>query len=237
MPPPAFGKQPMKSGSLKSGWTLVEILVVIAIIIILISVMAGVAKRIDDQGKERLCRSTLTLIDNALEQFRDFGYEYKSADFAGLVFPLDCNDYPVQRDVLIPTLRKALGATTVTIEPNDLARPITHQYEYSGSEALYFFLSQVPDCRVTIDKIDKSLLTNKDNVGNEMKLVIDGVSYPLIRIIDPWGSTLRYDYYYDDTLFPLKPELATRKTFPVITSAGPDKQFGTGDDVSSREPK
>jgi len=213
------------------GFTLVEILIVIAIIIILISMMVGVAKRIDDQGKERLCRDTIELIGNALEQFRDFGYEYKHTDFAEFDFPLDCNDYPVTRDILILTLEKALGLVAGSISiPSG-----THQHEYSGSEALYFFLSQVPDCRVTLDKVDKSLLTNKDNAGGDLILRIGTVDYPLLRFIDPWGKTLRYDYYYDDTISPLIPDPDTKKTFPVITSAGADKQFDTSDDISNIE--
>ena len=41
-----------------------------------------------------------------------------------------------------------------------------HDPRFSGSEALYFILSQVPDCRVTLNKIDKSLLTDKGTDGN-----------------------------------------------------------------------
>ena len=41
MPPPAFEEMSMKSGSEKSGFTLIEMLAVIAIILILISMMVG----------------------------------------------------------------------------------------------------------------------------------------------------------------------------------------------------
>ena len=75
----------MKPGSLKTGFTLIEMVVVISIIAILISMVFTIVKRIDDQGKERLTRDTLVLVGNALEQFRDFGYEYKNNDYAGLV--------------------------------------------------------------------------------------------------------------------------------------------------------
>ena len=84
----------MKTRAYKTGFTLIEMIVVIAIIAILVSMVATIAKRIDDQGKERLTRATITLLGNALEQFRDFGYEYKdTTNYAGLVFPLDCNGY------------------------------------------------------------------------------------------------------------------------------------------------
>ena len=82
----------MRTRAYKSCFTLIETLLVVAIIAILVSMVIGVAKRVDDQSKERLCRNTIALIGNALEQFRDFGYEYKSNDYAGLTFPLDCNN-------------------------------------------------------------------------------------------------------------------------------------------------
>ncbi len=233
----------MKTRGYKSGFTLVEMVVVVAVIVLLVSMVVGVARHIDAQGKERLCRDTIALLGNALEQFHDFGYEYRDnyAD-RGLVFPLDCNDdssAAARRDALVSTIKDSLEVMTVTIEPVNPARPIVHQYEYSGSEGLYFFLSQVPDCRKTLDKIDRSLLTNKDNNGNEMKLVINtpaGPSFPLVRIIDPWKVPLRYDYY-DDSLSPLPPNPATRKTFPLITSAGPDGLFDTSDDISNVKAK
>jgi prepilin-type N-terminal cleavage/methylation domain-containing protein len=228
---------PMKTRGQIKGLTLVEMLVVVAIIVLLVSMVVGVAKRIDDQSKERLCRSTITLIDNALEQFRDFGYEYKDPNFAGLTFPLDCNDIFTVND-LQNTLRNALylPSTTVTITVSARYDPI-----FSGSEVLYFVLSQVPDCRLTLGKIDKSLLTNIDaDKSTEITIEINSAgiitTLPFTRIIDPWGTALRYNYY--DKLTPsLLPDLKTKKTFPVITSAGPDGKFDTSDDVSNREQK
>lgn len=250
MPPPAFEEMSMKSGSEKSGFTLIEILAVIAIILILISVMAGVGKRIDDQGKERLCRTTIELVGNALEQFRDFGYEYKDANSAGLVFPLDCNGfivsdpYPLQQ-----TLRNALYPASSVILVNITGG--TYDPSFSGSAAMYFILSQVPDCRTTLEKIDKSLLTNTGTDGKPIYISIEvgGVvtaEYPFTRIVDPWGKPLRYDYYPDSADYFIAYPSDTwsdyfnyrnsaKRTFPVITSAGPDKTFDTKDDVSNMQ--
>jgi type II secretory pathway pseudopilin PulG len=41
------------------------------------------------------------------------------------------------------------------------------------------------------------------------------------RICDPWGTALDYFYGPDDQ-------------FPELTSAGPDKRFGTADDINSK---
>ena len=222
----------MKPGSL------IEMLAVVAIIAILVSMIVGATKRIDDQRKERLCRSTIVIIGNTLEQFRDFGYEYKDTTyFAGLTFPIDCNGF---NDITIfqNSIHDALYSTippTVIIDAVGWAQ---HDRIFSGSEALYFILSQVPDCRSTLEKIDRSLLTNKglDKVTDVNIIITQSatmtMTYPFTRIIDPWGTTLRYDYYQKDntTGYPI---LGTKRTFPVITSAGPDKQFDTADDISN----
>jgi prepilin-type N-terminal cleavage/methylation domain-containing protein len=229
----------MKTRAYKTGFTLIEMIVVIAIIAILISMVVTIAKRIGDQSKERLMRGTIVLISSALEQFRDFGYEYKSAAYAGFTFPIDCNGFNLTSTSPYPnlpgTLHDALYAANPSAPPTVTISISGGTYDpnFSGSEALYFILRQVPDCRATLDKIDKSLLTNKDPYGNSITITI-GASpvLPFTRIIDPWGTTLRYDYYQKDISSGL-PVPNTNKTFPVITSAGPDKLFDTADDISN----
>jgi hypothetical protein len=71
-----------------------------------------------------------------------------------------------------------------------------------------------------------------------MTITIDSKGYPLLRIIDPWGETLRYDYYNEEPP-PLTPSKIndmkeSKRAFPVITSAGPDKEFGSADDIRNR---
>jgi prepilin-type N-terminal cleavage/methylation domain-containing protein len=221
----------MKSYKHKTGVTLIEILIVVAVIAILVSMVIGIAARIDSQGKEQLIKNTFALLDTALSQFGDYGYRYSDPCDADLKFPLDCNDF--SKSDLENALRDALGlgAGSVTIGGSG-----THEPNYSGSEALYFFLSRVPDCRETLDKIDKSLITDKGSNGQSMSIDVGGKVYPLLRFIDPWGKTLRYSYYRNnrESIPSREPELASSRTFPVIISAGPDKEFGTADDIASR---
>jgi hypothetical protein len=89
-----------------------------------------------------------------------------------------------------------------------------------------------------LDKIDKSLITNLGDDKQHRNIAItypSGVTkvYPLCRIIDPWGTALQYAYYDNMTLDP-----RSKRTFPLIISAGPDTNFGPGvgaeDDISSR---
>jgi len=213
----------MESYQHKTGVTLVEILIVVAIIAILATMVISLAARIETQGDERRTRNAFALLDAALGEFRDYEYNYRHSDYDGFDFPLDCNGFDAGE--LEDTLEVALGATDVSIigDHNDT--------DYSGSEALYFFLSRVPESRKALAKIDSSLITSEDSDGDNMEINVDGRVYPLLRIIDPWGETLRYDYYDEDDL-PLDPDEA--RNFPVIISAGPDGIFGTGDDIASR---
>lgn len=217
----------MKTIRNKTGLTLVEILVVVAIIAILVSMVIGIASSIDTQGKQRLTESTIALLNAALGEFGDFGYTYISAPCAGLKFPLDCNNFP-QSD-----LEAALGGTI---------SGGTHDPCYSGCEAMYFFLNRVPECRLTLAKIGRNLVTNLGLDGGSMIITtVGGQIYPLFRVLDPWGTTLRYSYYrntVEDSGPPSSEPLpfppSSPMTFPVITSAGPDKIFGTADDIVGR---
>ena len=217
----------MESIRYKHGFTLVEMLIVMAIIALLATMVIGIASQLDSQSKQRLAGSTMAILAAALEEFKDYGYNYGPA-YSNFDFPLDCSGFPV--DVLEATLSSALGAASVEITNHDTAECL----KYSGSEILYFFLSRVPESRKTLDKIDGSLVTNVNNVGARIEISIGGGPFsPLLRLTDPWGTTLRYDYYDESELDPILREKGKR-TFPVIVSAGPDRKFGTTDDMSSR---
>lgn len=206
-------------------------LVVIAIIVILVTMVIGIAARINTQSKEQLTKNVFALLDAALWQFGDYGYNYSDPRFADFKFPLDCNGF--SDTDLENELKDALGATSVSITGD-------HNDVYSGSEALYFFLSRVPESRKTLDKIDRKLVTNLGSDGQPIAITIvfgaDSKEYPLLRVIDPWGITLRYSYYENNKEGPSssEPEQSSPRIFPVITSAGPDRSFGTADDIASR---
>ena len=234
----------MKTCKHKTGVTLVEMLIVVAVIAILATIVIGIASRLENRAKEQLTEGTIAILTAALGQFHDYGYRYEDNPvylpderefYLGLKFPLDCNDYlftgdPLNLD-LATTLGKVLGATNVITSG-------THDPNYSGSEALCFFLNRVPESRKTLEKVDSSLITNKDSNRQDMNITITFPDssikvYPLLRIIDPWGTALRYDYYNEWELnFILRDR--GKRTFPVITSAGPDGIFGTVDDITSR---
>ena len=224
----------MKRENRQSGFTLLEVIVVVAVIVLLTSMVISVATRIDSQSKEQLTENTFGLLNAALEQYKDFGYQYKDTYYDGLIFPLDCNGFQFSeppKDIQT-TLINALGATNVIID-----YPLAHDPNYSGSEVLYFFLSKVPANKEILGRIGKKLITNIDG-GQEMNITITtGIvpndrTYPLYRFVDAWGTTLRYDYY-DEWEKIIATRNEGKRSFPLIISAGPDKVFDTADDIKN----
>ena len=210
------------------GLTLVEILVVVVVVAILAGMVIGLARRIDNQGKEQLVKNTFEILNCALEQFADYDYRYKDPNYADFDFPLDCNGF--SQLPLEATLENALGLNPGSVLIDPIA---AHDPNFSGSEVMYFFLSKVPESRETLAKVDKSFITNLDNNRTPITIDVAGSIVPLMRVIDPWGKALRYDYY-DERASTLDDMRDSKKTFPVITSAGPDRVFDTADDISSR---
>lgn len=220
----------MKNRGFKTGFTLVEMLIVIGIIAILASMVISITSRIGTQAKEQLTENTFELINAALGQFQDYGYNYRDSDYDGFDFPPDCNG--LGKFDLEQELGDALGAEVV------IGGVGVHDANYSGSETLYFFLSRVPECRQTLEKIDGSLITDRDRDNRPMNITIDfggeERTYQLLRLVDPWGKTLRYSYYENDHEDSDEPDIDERRNFPLIISAGPDGVFGTRDDITNR---
>lgn len=161
----------MKTRGYKQGLTLVEMLIVVAIIALLASMVISVASRIDNQTKEKGLDSLFALLDGALEEYKDFQG----------VFP----PQPVK----------------------DFTAAAVH------SEHLYQELYSVPASRKVLDKISDSLIQHK---------VDTGAVPPVPEIYDPWGTVLDYTYVAGDN-------------FPELVSAGPDKIFGTADDITNKK--
>ena len=60
----------------QSGFTLTEILIVMAIIGILVGALIGVGRRLKTQADEKLCRSTIEVLVGAIEQYYDYRQAY-----------------------------------------------------------------------------------------------------------------------------------------------------------------
>ncbi|MHC4664756.1 MAG: type II secretion system protein [Planctomycetota bacterium] len=160
----------MKRHEYKAGVTLVEMLIVLAIIMLLVSIAIGVATSVQNRGRERLIRNTFGLLEGALQEYHDF-----------------VDDFPLQPDP-------------------DFANAAAH------SEILYSELNEIPASRKLLERINDSLIMDKAETAG------------LVEIYDPWSIVLDYRYVGG----------ATPETFPKLTSAGPDRTFGTLDDISNR---
>jgi prepilin-type N-terminal cleavage/methylation domain-containing protein len=160
----------MKTRKYMHGLSLVEMLIVLAVIALLATMVIGLAGRIDNQSKEKLIESTFVLLEGALEEYRDYQ-----------------GDFPAQR-------------------VKDFAFASQH------SEYLYKELYSIPDSRKILDKVSASLIKHDFDSGSVP---------PIPEIYDPWGMPLDYRYVDGDS-------------FPELISAGPDKTFGTADDITNR---
>ncbi len=209
----------MKLNTSQPGVTIVELLVAIAIIAILAAGMFTVGTYVNTQAQEKLAENTINVLVAAMEEFHEYGYKSHS-------FPPDCNGF-TEND-LADELKIFVGASSAAIGGQfDIKKT------YAGSSALYFCLSKVPQSKKVLGSISESLLSNEDINKGDLKITIDSQDYSLIRIIDPWGTALHYDYYDEwETDFDKREE--SKRNFPIITSAGPDKELGTDDDITSK---
>ena len=159
----------MKRYKYNYGLTLVEILVVVAIIAILATMVIGIAARISDQSKERSLEFTFTLLESALQEYNEF---------KGI--------FPQQP------------------EKNSINAQMHSQF-------LYGELNLIPESQKILERITKSII--KNGYGT--------IDTPP-EIYDPWETVIDYIYVPGDN-------------FPELLSAGPDKIFGTADDISNKK--
>ncbi len=141
--------------------------IVVAIIALLVSMVVGIASRIDKRSKEKGLNNIFTLLGSALQEY----YEYT-------------DNFPEQPE-------------------KNFTNAAVH------SELLLAELRSIPSSRKVLEQINDLFLKNKA-----------GASDTSPEIYDPWGTVLDYRYVQGET-------------FPELISAGPDKVFGTADDISS----
>jgi prepilin-type N-terminal cleavage/methylation domain-containing protein len=80
------------------------------------------------------------------------------------------------------------------------------------SEYLYGELYSIPASRKILENVRDSLIKHGFD---------SGAVPPVPEIYDPWGTPLDYRYVTGDS-------------FPELVSAGPDRTFGTADDITNR---
>jgi len=186
----------------KNGFSLVEVLSVVAVVAVLLSLVIGLSKHVREKGNVRLTESTIDILVTAVEL-----YYQDNSD----TMPFET---PAGADFSLPDFESAAAATTMVIFSGTHSEP-----DWSG-EALYYFLDKSLNSRRIINTINSSLVSSFDSAGQSLIVDVDDSPVDMPRFVDAWGNTLRYRYTKD-------------ATFCVITSAGPDKNFGTADDITN----
>jgi len=190
----------------KDAFTLIEVLVTLAIIMILVGALAGTGQYLRTRAGIQLTQSTIQIIDAALdqylEQYRAFPFKNRNVDSD----PAKADPYTVHHFETDLTADISSG----TLTDND-----------ASSAALYYFLNRCGDSKAILDTLSDRMITTLDAGGHQIKMVMGGVTYSVPRFIDAWGISVQYEYL-------------EQYPYPKIMSAGPDKIFGTSDDLSNQ---
>jgi len=212
------------------GFTLVELLVVIGIIMILITGMIKVAQSVQVKAKIKNTKSTISLLCAVLEEYRDV--RNTGGNFS---FP---NGNPAD---LVNALRAYLGVlwTASDLTGHLLPSPKWKDWEYllekgkgderllarASIEFLYLCLESVPECRAMLNRLGSDVTSNDDNdwIGEQVTPVAPiRQQRPLMEVNDARGHPLRYQWQGEGI-------------FPLISSSGEDGIFDTADDIISSE--
>jgi prepilin-type N-terminal cleavage/methylation domain-containing protein len=182
-----FGS-PRQIRSYLAGFTLVEVLIVIALLVVLVSMVLVATSTTRVGTQQQLTAATIGLLDTALQEYYDY-----------------TNDFPE------PNL----------LEPLNVFDPIYTRRNAS----LYAQLSLVPDSKKILGRLaDSQILKVDDYVSFRDRWGTDHDQQVYLLVLDAWGIPLDYRY------------AAGVNTFPVVTSAGPDKNFLTvADNIENRK--
>lgn len=209
----------------QSGFTLVELLVTLTVILILISAATRLGQYVRTRASSQLAQGSLAVIETALQQYYD---DFGKFPFSTDTLPLPTAANPdggdgVSDDYFKVNLESDLGGTinAVALLEKD-GRGIGQSF--ASGAGLFWFLYRVPNSRSIINAMTSSLVAVKHPQETQQKLTatVGGVVQDLPRFVDPWGMSLRYAY------------APKADSFPQVLSAGPDKIFGTSDDIENK---
>ncbi|MBM4104445.1 MAG: type II secretion system protein [Planctomycetes bacterium] len=192
----------------KKAFTLIEVLVTLAIILILAGALLTAGKYLRVRAERQLTASAIEVIGTALQQYYD-----QTEKFPPMIYNAD-------------ELKAVLSATTVTvIPPGSQPTSLGESNLWWCSQSLFYFLDRVPQSKTVLSGLSNRMLTNKDKNGVGLQVQISSggttVTYDWVRFVDAWGTAIAYKYMTGDA-------------FPVLVSAGPDETFDTKDDLKSQ---
>ena len=205
------------TNKMRRGFTLIEILTVLAVIAILVTMTIGIGLTVDTAIKKSKTETAIKLLVAGLEQYHDFWGEFP------LIYKNVTNDY-VDENYLLADLVEDVNDSSSNLAAS-LDGDGTHDDKFASIQGLYFCLNKTPNCRNAIGKLDNSLVSNQNPQGRFLKIDNNVRIYELFYVNDSWKMPLRYTYDSDND------------SFPMIESAGPDKIFGDGTGVTPGDDK
>ena len=202
----------------KKAFTLIEVLVTLAIILILAGALVTAGKYLRVRAERQLTQSAIEVISTALQQYYD-----QTGNFPPMIWTAD-------------ELETALSAATVTVVSPGGTHPTSNTGRiWWASESLFYFLDRVPQSKAVLSGLSNRMLSNKDEtgVGLQVQISVGGTTttYDWVRFVDAWGTTI--DYRYNNTEYAI-----SGYSFPLVRSAGPNKILSeptvTGDDLRNQ---
>ncbi len=206
------------------AFTLVEIMVVVVIMLIMISAIIGLGKIVHDNAREKLTKSTLQILVDALQEYKSSKGQMGRA----FVFPNESGvgPYTLFADMLtiLNSRPENLGGLINDYSAgNHNAAPWPYEsycMAANSIEIFYTVISDVAACRTLLNKLPNETVRNLDN--DSLAVRSTTLNREMCEIYDAWGTPLRYQNQGVNNL-------------PLIQSAGKDGQFDTEDDIFSTD--
>ena len=216
----------------KTGFTLVELLVVIIIVALLSALTLGALRTGGIRAKEDAARSFIVHIsDSLLELFEELDDQGMTS--SKTVSAVNAHDGAISYDIRwqLPVSRldayqRRLGnlASKSIQQCGDSLPPFGSTYNSYGqnigaanesAECLYMIMTQTGYFADFLETLHETQVADTDGNG-------------LNEFIDTWGTAIRLEFS------PATPNNSfTFQNLPVIRSAGVDLEFGTDDDIVS----
>ena len=228
------------------GFTLVEMLVVLAIVILLASGLVTVGNYVRQNALVHTTEGTIQMVVLALQEYQQ--HQEKGGASGDLMFPESpYGEYLVRGEVGEPwnddNINDALDTIPMDDPPGIATLYVLNEDHLTDKEVkelsldeqndrlearvsvevMYWHLNQVPACQAVLDGLMDDARDNMDGVNDHGDgVIVKGEPASLFEVMDAWGRPLRY-------------RTLGSGNFPRVDSAGPDGIFDTADDVLSSE--
>jgi prepilin-type N-terminal cleavage/methylation domain-containing protein len=158
----------MKRYKYKHGVTLVEILVVVAVIAILATMVIGIAARINDQSKEKGLESTFTLLESALQEYCEGTGKFPEQPEKNFANAVIHSEYLYRELDLMPESRKILGRIAKSLVKNEYGTIDTSPEIYDPWETVMDYIyvpgDNFPDL---VSAGPDKIFGNADDISNK----------------------------------------------------------------------